>query len=258
MINNKTLCLVAIFKNESHILKEWIAHYINEGVEKFFLIDNGSSDNYLHCLKPYIEQNTIDLVLDKKRYCQVELYNKHFLEKCKEYKWVLVCDLDEFVYARKEFSAISQYLNTLHDEVNQVLIPWKMFGSCGYNTIEHKQPERVVESFLTRKKATDKIEIKTITRTSKLLSLHQHRCHLIEKRMNHEDFFINIDEEKLDTLYLHLNHYAIQSLEWFMRVKATRGDVCTPNLDHIRIEDYFKRYDINDIVDTELSLKYKL
>lgn len=258
MINDKTLCLVAIFKNESHILKEWVAHYINEGVEKFFLIDNGSSDNYLHCLKPYIEQNTIDLVLDEKRYCQVELYNKHFLEKCKEYKWVLVCDLDEFVYARKEFSTISQYLNTLHDEVDQVLIPWKMFGSCGYNTLEHKQPERVVESFLTRKKATNKIEIKTITKTSKLLGIHQHRCHLIEKRMNHDDFFINIDEEKLDTLYLHLNHYAIQSLEWFMRVKATRGDVYAPNLDHIRIEDYFKRYDINDIVDSELSLKYKL
>ena len=76
--------------------------------------------------------------------------------------------------------------------------------------------------------------------------------------MNEEDFFINIDEEKLDTLYLHLNHYAIQSLEWFIRVKATRGDVYAPNWDRIRTEDYFKRYDINDIVDSELSLKYKL
>lgn len=36
MTNDKTLCLVAIFKNESHLLKEWVTHYINEGVEKFF------------------------------------------------------------------------------------------------------------------------------------------------------------------------------------------------------------------------------
>ena len=41
-----SLCLVAIFKNESHILKEFITHYIKQGVDHFFLIDNGSNDNY--------------------------------------------------------------------------------------------------------------------------------------------------------------------------------------------------------------------
>ena len=46
------LSLYAIFKNESHILKEWILHYLEEGVEHFYLIDNGSTDDY----KPIIEQ----------------------------------------------------------------------------------------------------------------------------------------------------------------------------------------------------------
>ena len=39
------LSIVAIFKNESWILKEWIEHYLNQGVDHFFLIDNGSTDN---------------------------------------------------------------------------------------------------------------------------------------------------------------------------------------------------------------------
>ena len=33
-------CIVAIFKNESHILEEWIQHYIKEGVQHFYLINN--------------------------------------------------------------------------------------------------------------------------------------------------------------------------------------------------------------------------
>ena len=57
-----TLCLVAIFKNESHILKEWIEHYLNQGVDKIFLVDNGSTDSYYSILQPYISTGKVDLV----------------------------------------------------------------------------------------------------------------------------------------------------------------------------------------------------
>jgi len=40
-----SLCLVAIFKNESYILEEYINHYIRQGVDKIFFIDNGSDDD---------------------------------------------------------------------------------------------------------------------------------------------------------------------------------------------------------------------
>jgi hypothetical protein len=32
------LGLVAIFKNESNIFDEWLKHYIDEGIEHFYLI----------------------------------------------------------------------------------------------------------------------------------------------------------------------------------------------------------------------------
>jgi hypothetical protein len=35
-----------MFKNESMIIEEWLMHYISEGVEHFYLIDNGSNDDY--------------------------------------------------------------------------------------------------------------------------------------------------------------------------------------------------------------------
>ena len=59
----------------------------------------------------------------------------------------------------------------------------------------------------------------------------------------------------LATHPLHLNHYAIQSLELFRAVKMTRGDVNNPDYASVRDLDYFRRYDINSIRDDELFIK---
>jgi hypothetical protein len=55
-----------------------------------------------------------------------------------------------------------------------------------------------------------------------------------------------------------LNHYAIQSHDWFMEVKARRGDVSTGSLDGVRDEAYFTAYDQNDVTDTQLADKKKI
>ena len=47
------LSIVAMFKNESSIIKQWIKHYIDEKVDYFYLIDNGSNDNYYDEIKEY-------------------------------------------------------------------------------------------------------------------------------------------------------------------------------------------------------------
>lgn len=56
-------------------------------------------------------------------------------------------------------------------------------------------------------------------------------------------------------LALHLNHYAIQSYEWFKNVKMTRGDVSSSIYEGVRNDEYFRKYDTNDVFDNELSLK---
>jgi hypothetical protein len=146
----KTLCLVAIFKNESDILEEWIEHYLQQGVDKFFMIDNGSTDNYYSILQPYIKNNKVELVIDTTRFAQTNLYNKYYLNKCKAYDWVIVCDLDEFIYGRKYCNSIKDFLNKAHDSFSQVFIPWKMFGSNGYDTMDKEQPSSVISTFTKR------------------------------------------------------------------------------------------------------------
>jgi hypothetical protein len=67
--------------------------------------------------------------------------------------------------------------------------------------------------------------------------------------------FVKINESILSNSTLHLNHYAIQSLEWFMRVKATRGAANGIEQEHVRTEAYFHDYNkfTNTLEDTELA-----
>jgi len=48
--------VIAIFKNETMNLKMWLEHYLWQGVDHFFLIDNGSTDDPHKILQPYIDR----------------------------------------------------------------------------------------------------------------------------------------------------------------------------------------------------------
>lgn len=267
-----SLCLLAIFKNESHILEEFIKHYTREGVDHFFLIDNGSNDDYLEILSDF---ENISLVVDPSRPFQVEHYNNYFLEPTKKYDWVIVCDLDEFIYSRLQFKTIKEYLNSLRDEISQVFIPWKIFGSAGFDSLDNPQPDYIVDNFTKRtnydkqSKCQGVLEIgqdkysfaKTIVRTKYLKKFNIHSHETTNENYigaDNNDYihpnkcFYKLNEDILSKSFLHLNHYAIQSYEWFMRIKATRGDVMTH---YIRNEQYFREFDAisNDKDDFELK-----
>ena len=274
-----TFCVVAIFKNESAIMEEWLNHYIKEGCSKFLLIDNGSTDNYLPILKKY--KNLVVLARDPKKHAQKQLYNKYFLNAVRYYKWTIVCDLDEFIYARKKFKTIKEFLNSISNDISQISIPWKIFGSNGYNTLDKGEPKSAIAAF-TKRINYDKKEgfqgiseiegnikwgfCKSIARSDKIkrIDIHDHELShnftigcgygKLEPR---RPGFTPCNETILKSADLHLNHYAIQSFAWFKRVKVTRGDVAASRLEHIRNDNYFHDFDkvSNDIEDFELKNK---
>jgi hypothetical protein len=316
------LCLIAIFKNESHILREWINHYLNQGVQKFFLIDNGSTDNYYSIIEPFIIKKIIFLVRDDKPHSQIELYNKYFLNICKRYKWAIICDLDEFIYARRGFKKITGYLQYINNykHISQIFIPWKVFGSNEYNTLDKPQPKSVIKSFtkrldynryrpfeevllkeeppihrlnkpdqnniiesfsfinnnnihkprnqvLLKKEREIFTYTKCIIKTKFLLKfdIHQHiMIPLFNNMFNfimpnnknniHENrTFCEINENILNSSFLNLNHYCIQSLDFYLKVKITRDDAVY-NINERNIKLFYK-YDnnCNEKEDYELS-----
>lgn len=269
------LVVLAIFKNEALAITEWIDHYLNEGVEHFLLINNGSTDCSCEILQPYIESGIVTLYNDDTKWAQAELYNKYFRvsKMDKKCRWLIVCDLDEFIYSRKNFRTIKEYLSSLNSAIGLIKIPWKMFGSSGVE----KQPCSIIKSFCKRcryfekqnpgMKNNSEIFAKYIVNTKCIRELDIHSAEINPKyaivdssgKLHEKDdgCFIAISECDLEKSVLHLNHYALQSKEWFLQVKCTRGAADNANFENVRDLSYFNQFDshCNEIVDKELYEK---
>lgn len=241
------LVIVAIFKNEALCMKEWLTHYANQGVDHFYLIDNGSTDNWSELTDGF----PVTVYTDNRPQRQVQHYNNYFLDTVKkEAEWVMVVDLDEFMYARKGFRTIPEYLQSLPAIIGQVSVQWLMFGSNGHK----QQPSSIIQGFTKRFNYNNNSQKfyyhKSICRTKNLVSFHVHEH-------SHRQQKIRLDvksEAAAEAAPLHLNHYAIQSLDFFEKIKMRRGDAYYPDSqDSHKNYEYFKERDINEIEDIELA-----
>jgi hypothetical protein len=249
----------AIFKNESHILKEWVLHYLNHGVEHIILIDDNSEDNYIDEIKEFIDNNKVTLYInsltDRKLGIQSIKYNYYFKKHIKETKWFGIVDLDEFMYSPKCIN-ITDVLKK-YEDVRQLQINWVHFGSSNHI----KQPTNVVENFLYRGKYNDikngpngrynshKSIVNCMISKNIVFDIHTHICDNSKLSLN-----VSFNKKQYDLL---INHYAIQSLEYWKNIKMTRGDVNkyydTQNWQ--RNFELFKEMDNNEIFDDRLKLQ---
>ncbi len=229
-----TLCLLVICKNESMVIEEFIQHYLWQGVDHIYLIDNGSIDNTKDIVQKYKKVSYYYL---PEQYKQVDNYNKVFDRIKNNTKWLIVADVDEYIYNRKKGNTIKDYLESLdYSKIAAIKINWKMFGSSGFN----KQPKSIRKSFTLCKNDFHE-NVKSIVNTSLTNSLYIHTHNYIRGDV--------IDNPKDD---LSLNHYAIMSEEYFRSVKMSRGDATDKNLNNVRDMNYFNDYDYKQISDTEL------
>jgi hypothetical protein len=238
-----TLSLLAQFKNETMTMKTWLDHYINQGVDKFYLIDNASDDNPLEILQPYIDSGIVKYFYKPEKHVQTENYRKIIeSEGLKDKtKWLIICDLDEFYYG------VGQRLKDTMDSYSEydiIYSNWRMFGTDG--NIKH--PSNIIKSIVWR---TPEISqpTKYIVKPSKIINLEDVEVH----RVN------NIDNIKYENDNIRLNHYPLQSLEFYQKVKMTRGDVASQGYENIRDMDYFNKYNDNMTFkdDVLANLQYK-
>ena len=206
------LVIVSMFKNEGMILKEWLDHHINAGVQHFYLIDNGSTDNYAAVLSPYQDTGTVTLVIDPSRYTEDQsiasaiplydhakksfvqttnvvtntqelLYNRHYLGLARaQATWIMVLDQDEYMFSTR--GSLTDILGAVDDKCTTVWVPWRIFGSGG----NIQQPSSIRKGFLYMRPFDKQRDIarsdvqghgKSISRASSIVSL---RVHLSDAR----------------------------------------------------------------------------
>ena len=70
--------IVAIFKNEAHIIREWIEHYRSRGIQKIYLINDNSTDNFYAEIEDFIKYliGGKDMTIDQKNKALMPLVKK--------------------------------------------------------------------------------------------------------------------------------------------------------------------------------------
>jgi len=213
------LSIVAMFKNESSIIKQWIKHYIDEKVDHFYLIDNGSNDNYYDEIKEYNDKITI--IKDnfrKKIGTQNFLINKHYLDKIKkETDWVIVCDIDEYIFDINYDSDIITYIRNLENKYKnlaKIMLPWKNFAAHKNKNII---PNDIPISLFARTNIINSNPLygKSIVKTKYLVKLETHNSEIVKN--NAYTAKLNLIDD------LHLNHYQLISEKYYKTVKIVRG-----------------------------------
>ena len=204
------LGILALFKNESHIMDEWIDFYLKEGVEKFYLINNNSTDNFYNKLS---KKSYINIYNDRRKHSQIDIYNTYLRLIKKECNWIMIIDFDEFIYGRNNKKLID-ILDGYDDNVGQLQIRMKMFGSNGHI----KQPKSVINSFKLRQKLlpnTNGDNFKSIIRTKYLSKFNIHTSDVKNCKT------ITIPKNRIESEFklapIGFNHYIIQQYQWFRK-----------------------------------------
>ncbi len=254
------LSLGCIFKNESMNMSEWITHYFNRGVDHIYMIDDGSTDNYLDIIMPYVDAGTITLFkndIPKIKNRQVLAYNKFLLPRLHQSEWFMINDMDEFVYSPNTLK-LCDVLDKYSD-YGTIYNNWFNFNSN--NNIEH--PKSIVDSCILRMKEDQVVfaklpdcSWKNIKATSVkfIINTKFFDCkkgfsdvHVVDS--NVKSIRLSNKENNYDMI---INHYMTQSKEFWEKVKMQRGDVNNYFPDDARNWHYFSTYDIGDVVDTRL------
>jgi len=227
------LSVLSIFKNETMNLKVWLDHYIWQGVDHFYLIDNGSTDNPLDILQPYINNGIVTYTYQPEPHKQVEHYRNMFdRENLKEKTyWLTVCDLDEFFYGVDKKLSIK--IRTLESQYHVIYVNWLMFGN--ENLTDH--PPDIRTAIVHRKRPIHE-NTKYIFKTLAIQDSLQIGMHTL---LNYP----HPTRIRIANQLIRLNHYPIQSLEFFQKVKMTRGDASTSSSDNVRDMNYFNSYNEN-------------
>jgi len=233
------LSVMTIVKNEADIVDEWINHYIGQGVEHLFFIDNGSDDGLREKLAPYGDKVT--LLIDKRIHQQGSIMEDTRVHVKSQSEWVLQVDMDEFVYARPSAGYGDTIASVLKDprleEVSAITMQWNMFGSSGHV----EQPPSVRMNF-TRCEQTLHQMGKYLIKSDLWTTFEVHHP-FVSSGIISNQCLANEAACNYPEAVLILNHYPIMSKDRFEAIKMTRGDVYSEVYKGIRTIQYFKSYD---------------
>lgn len=140
-----TLAACAIFKDEGPYIEEWLSFHRAQGVDRFFLYDNGSTDGGRELMEYFVDEGwPIDLHMILGEKMQPTAYADCIERHGNDADWIAFLDIDEFLFSPQ--SSLPRLLVDFQDHPG-VVANWCIYGPGGHET---KPPGGVVESYLYR------------------------------------------------------------------------------------------------------------
>lgn len=138
--------VATVFKNEAPFLKEWLDFHLAQGLSRFYLANNFSSDHFASILAPYLEKGqvvlseTMSTSMDAR--IQAQELNRLLGQISKReasHTWVAIIDVDEYLFEVKG-QKLSQFLKRFSGQfIGSVFVNWMMFGTGGVKSLDpHK------------------------------------------------------------------------------------------------------------------------
>lgn len=254
------LAFIACVYNESRYIEEWIEYHRLVGVEKFYIFDNGSTDNTRELLQKYIDSGVVEYRFFPGKGKQLDMYYAGLKKARKLCKYVGFIDLDEFVVPTDETKTLVEVLDDRFSQFENMAvlsINWLVFGSSGHKT----RPEGlVIENYLNRAEYDSETNrllkficnprlIKGCIKSPHFAFLRNTGLRqLNEKGIEISSPWNDYPNNTYD--YIRVNHYYGKSEE-DCRAKFDRGNVSRP--DYIKRKwDQFELYDRNEVHDERM------
>lgn len=277
------LAICAIMRDEGPYLAEWIAFHRLVGVERFYLYDNGSTDDSADVLAPYRADGTVDVRSWPVPYhlgAPRQAYSDCLARVRGQVRWLACIDLDEFLFAPREWT-LPAVLHA-YEEFPGVVVRWQVYGSSGHeraartpviarferrarsdwirnrrvkSIVDPMRAEAAVNSHHFRYREGELAVDETRTRVAlrprprfkkQLRPLYR----LLGPALRLTDPYAatNITSTTVSVEHLRINHYPIKSREEFQRKAQLKREK-----KRYQSLDYFAYHDRNEVLDPILA-----
>lgn len=142
------LAVCAIFRDEAANLAEWVTFHRLQGVERFWLYDNCSRDDWRVALGPELQSGVVEVTPWPIEPGQFLAYSDCLRRHQNDTRWIAFIDLDEFLFSPVGLS-LPQVLRDF-DTYPAVAVNWRTYGTSGY---QNRPDGLVIERFLWRVRA---------------------------------------------------------------------------------------------------------
>src|SRR5215211_1855340 len=217
------LAVCAIFRDEARYLSEWVAFHRLMGVERFYLYDNDSADDWQRALEGFSGVAVTPWPAHPGQFsAYADCLRRHRVDT----RWIAFIDIDEFL-----FSPSGRQLPEVlcgFDGAAAVAVNWRCFGHGDWT---ERPPGLVTESYLWRARDDHAVNrhVKSIVKPRKVSTWidnpHQFR-HYAPVVGENEDPVTSAFRDPPTADLLRINHYVLKSeAEFREKMSRRRADI---------------------------------